>query len=78
MNLSLSYLKIEHYHYSIKYASQVIDKDENNQKAYYRRGRAYMMIGENNKAKNDFNKALELSNGKDQEVIKALHELKDR
>lgn len=37
-----------------------------------------MMIGENNKAKNDFNKALELSNGKDQEVIKALHELKDR
>ncbi len=37
-----------------------------------------MMIGEMNKAKSDFNKAHELSGGKDQEVIKALHELKDK
>ena len=37
-----------------------------------------MMIGEMNKAKSDFKKALDLSGGKDQEVIKALHELKDK
>lgn len=78
LNLSLSYLKVEQYHYSIKYASQVLDKEDNNAKALYRRGQAYMYLGENNKAKQDFNRALELSNGKDQDVIKALHELKKR
>lgn len=78
MNLALCYLKVEHYHYAIKYASQVLDKDDENQKALYRRGKAYMMIGEMNKAKNDFNRALELSDGKDQEIIKALHELREK
>ena len=78
LNLSLSYLKCEHHHYSIKYASQVLEKEENNEKAYYRRGRAYMMIGELNKAKQDLNRALELSGGKSQDAIKALHELKER
>lgn len=51
LNLALSYLKIEQYHYAIKYASQALDKDPENQKALYRRGRAYMGIGEFVKAK---------------------------
>ena len=76
LNLSLCYLKVEQYHYAIKYSSQVLDKDEENQKALYRRGRGYMGVGEMNKARSDFNRALDLSNGKDQEVIKALHDLK--
>lgn len=65
LNLSLSYLKIDQHHYSIKYATQVLDKEEDNQKALYRRGRAYMMIGEFNRSKDDLNKALELSKNKD-------------
>jgi len=78
LNLSLSYLKIEQYHYSIKYATQVLEKEEDNQKALFRRGKAYMMIGEFKRSKDDLNKALELSQNKDPEVIKALHELKEK
>ena len=37
-----------------------------------------MMLGEMNKAKADFTLTNELGGGKDQEVIKALHELKEK
>ena len=37
-----------------------------------------MGIGEFNKAREDFNKVLELTDGKDQETIKAMHEMKEK
>jgi len=51
LNLGLCYLKIEEFHYAIKYCCQVLDKDDENDKALYRRGMAYISIGELNKAK---------------------------
>ena len=64
LNLSLAYLKEEHYHYSIKYASQYLEKKGDDERALFRRGKAYMYLGETNKARSDFNRALELSEGK--------------
>jgi SPX domain protein involved in polyphosphate accumulation len=39
---------------------------------------AYLGSGFIEKARNDLNKAYEVTNGKDQNVIKALHELKEK
>ena len=61
LNLGLCYLKTEQYHYAIKYCSQALDKDDTNDKAYFRRGVAYLNIGELNKAKYDLVKANELT-----------------
>ena len=56
----------------------MIDKDENNDKAYYRRGMAYIAIGELNKAKSDLMTAYDLTDGKDQGIIAGLKKLKER
>lgn len=65
LNLGLCYLKTEQYHYAIKYCTQVLEKDDENDKALYRRGMAYLGIGELNKAKQDLMKAHNLTGGKD-------------
>ena len=53
LNLGLCYLKLNRYHHAINYCSQALDKDENNEKALYRRGLAYLNVGELNKARVD-------------------------
>lgn len=50
----------------------MLEKDLNNEKAFFRRGSSYLGIGELNKAKKDLMKAYELSDGKDANVINAL------
>jgi tetratricopeptide (TPR) repeat protein len=53
LNLGLCYNKLEKYHHTIKYCSQALDKDEDNDKALYRRGYAYLQVGELVRAKQD-------------------------
>ena len=50
----------------------MLDKDEENDKALYRRGLAYIGVGDIANAKSDLTKAYELTEGKDQNVIKGL------
>ena len=76
LNLSLCYLKVKEYHYAIKYSCQVLDKDDENDKAYYRRGVAYLNIGELHKCKEDLLRAHEITQGKDTKVLEAINELK--
>lgn len=72
MNLGLAYLKVEQYHYAIKYCTQVLEKDDENDKALYRRGMAYLGIGELNKAKQDLLKAYNVTDGKDAGIVQGL------
>jgi tetratricopeptide (TPR) repeat protein len=78
LNLGLAYLKVKDFSLSVKYCSQALEKDPENDKALYRRGMAYLGSGFIEKAKADLTKAYEVTNGKDQNVIKALHELKEK
>lgn len=76
LNLGLAYLKVKEYGLSAKYCSQALSKDPDNDKALYRRGMAYLGTGDVEKAKSDLTRAYELTQGKDSNVIKALHDLK--
>ncbi len=78
LNLALCYLKVKEYHYAIKYCTQVIEKEQDNDKALYRRGLAYLHLGELNKAKTDLMRAYELTEGKDVNVVTALSLLKEK
>ena len=46
INLAHVYIKLEQYHYAIKYASQALEKDPENTKALFRKGIAYTKVGE--------------------------------
>lgn len=79
LNLGLCYLKLEQYHYAIKYCSQVIDKNLSSklvpgiekqlEKAFYRRGCSYFKIGDLAKTKEDLLKANEIAEGKNPSVL---------
>jgi tetratricopeptide (TPR) repeat protein len=79
LNLALCYIKIEQFHFAIKYATQALENDANNSKALYRRGVAYTKIGEVEKAREDLNEALEIAKADEQEkaaILKALNDVK--
>ena len=57
---------------SIKYCTQALEKEPDNDKALYRRGMSYLSSGKVALAKADLTKAYEVTQGKDQNVIKAL------
>ena len=58
LNLGLCYLRLGKNHEAIYYCTQALDKDqEQNEKALYRRGVAYLNIGELNKARADLTTA---------------------
>lgn len=61
LNLAHCYLKTEEWHHAIKYAGQVLSNDEDNVKALYRRGVAYTKIGEIDRAREDLEDALGLT-----------------
>lgn len=56
----------------------MLEREEENDKALYRRGMAYLGIGELNKAKSDLMKAYNITEGKDTGVIKGLEKLKEK
>lgn len=61
LNLAHCYLKTENWHHAIKYATQVLENDADNVKALYRRGVAYTKIGEIERARDDLEAALEMT-----------------
>jgi tetratricopeptide (TPR) repeat protein len=61
LNLALCYNKMHEYHYAIRYCTEALARNDRHDKAYYRRGMAYIGIGELNKAKQDLTMALELT-----------------
>ena len=78
LNLGLAYLKIKEYDLSVKYCTQALAKEPNNDKALYRRGMSLLSQGKVQQAKADLTKAYDLTGGKDQNVIKALQQLKEK
>ena len=78
LNLGLAYLKTQDYPLSVKYCTQALEKDQENDKALYRRGMSYLGQGKVKQAKADLTKAYEITGGKDQNVIKALQQLKEK
>lgn len=78
LNLALCYNKVNEYHYAIRYCSLALDKNDRHEKAYYRRGMAYLGIGELNKAKQDLTMAYELTQGKDPAVVKGFQLLREK
>ena len=78
LNLGLCYNKLEKYHHAIKFCSQALDKDEENEKALYRRGFAYLNVGELSRAKKDLVKASQLTEGSDSNINNALKLLKQK
>ena len=78
INLGLCYLRLGKYHHAISYCTQALDKDDENEKALYRRGLAYLSIGELNLARKDLNQANELTQGKDLNIAKALQSFKEK
>lgn len=60
LNFSQCHLALENYRLVIEHTSTVIDKDEKNVKAFYRRGKAFGFIWEMEKAKEDLLKVKEL------------------
>ena len=78
LNLGLAYLKVKEYQLSVKYCTNVLNKDPDNDKAYYRRGVANMGRGDIKNAKIDLTRAHELTGKNDPSVIGAIKKLKER
>lgn len=78
LNLGLSYLKTKDYQLSIKYCTQALGKEPDNDKALYRRGMSYLGMGDITNSKADLTRAYELTGGKDSNVIKGLQSLKEK
>lgn len=60
LNLALCYLKTQEYFEAKNAATTAIELDENNEKAFFRRGQALLYIGEAQLAANDFATVLKL------------------
>lgn len=54
LNLAHCYNQTKSYHFAIKYASQVLDQDNENIKALIRRGIAFTEVREYKRARSDF------------------------
>ncbi len=63
VNLGLCFLQTKRFHHAVNYLSQALDKEENNEKALYRRGVAYLKLGELLRAEIDLKKAHQITNG---------------
>eukprot|EP01017_Pseudomicrothorax_dubius_P049411 TRINITY_DN9187_c0_g1_i4.p1 TRINITY_DN9187_c0_g1~~TRINITY_DN9187_c0_g1_i4.p1 ORF type:complete len:181 (+),score=23.03 TRINITY_DN9187_c0_g1_i4:391-933(+) len=77
LNMSLCYLKLKGYSTAVHFATEVLNKDEKNIKALYRRGTAYIYLSEFEKAKED----LKLANSvapEDKDVQQAFELLKTK
>lgn len=77
-NLAAAYLKMNAYASVVEHVGYVLKVDENNAKAYYRRGKARMGLGLEDAAREDLLRAKKLTEdagAKDANVLRALREL---
>eukprot|EP01024_Parvocaulis_polyphysoides_P068047 TRINITY_DN8242_c1_g1_i1.p1 TRINITY_DN8242_c1_g1~~TRINITY_DN8242_c1_g1_i1.p1 ORF type:complete len:524 (-),score=60.09 TRINITY_DN8242_c1_g1_i1:297-1640(-) len=75
LNLATAYLQKHEYEQVIHHASQVLMNDDKNAKAYYRRGKAKLNMGQTEAAKKDLTQAQHLAPN-DKHILGALKELK--
>eukprot|EP01025_Chloroclados_australasicus_P049812 TRINITY_DN5694_c1_g1_i4.p1 TRINITY_DN5694_c1_g1~~TRINITY_DN5694_c1_g1_i4.p1 ORF type:complete len:374 (-),score=52.22 TRINITY_DN5694_c1_g1_i4:200-1192(-) len=75
LNLATVMLQKGEYQQVVYYTSQVLRHDESNAKAYYRRGKARLSMGQTEEAKKDLEKAQDLSPN-DKLIVQALQEVK--
>ena len=77
MNLAHVYIKLEQYHYAIKYASQALEKDPENTKALFRKGVAYTKVGELERARECLNEVIRIDPNMQSIATKALQDVKN-
>ena len=77
INLAHVYIKLEQYHYAIKYASQALEKDPENTKALFRKGIAYTKVGELERAKQCLDDVARIDPSMQAVSQKALQEVKN-
>ena len=71
------YIKLEQYHYAIKYASQALEKDPENTKALFRKGIAYTKVGELQRARECLDDVARIDPKMQGVAQKALQEIKN-
>ena len=77
INLAHVYIKLEQYHYAIKYASQALEKDPENTKALFRKGIAYTKVGELQRARECLDDVARIDPKMQGVAQKALQEIKN-
>ena len=77
VNLAHVYIKLEQYHYAIKYASQALEKEPENTKALFRKGVAYTKIGELERARECLNEVVRIDPSMQITTTKALQDVKN-
>mgnify|MGYP002034695722 FL=1 len=77
-NLAAAYLRLGAFEDAVTHVGYVLKVDENNAKAYYRRGKARAGLGQEDAAREDFLKAKKITEAAglvDANVVKALREI---
>ncbi|XP_021755683.1 peptidyl-prolyl cis-trans isomerase PASTICCINO1-like [Chenopodium quinoa] len=78
LNVAACYLKMGECRKSIETCDKVLDANPVHVKALYRRGMAYMELGEFEEAKNNFDKMMKLDKSSESDAKAALQKLKQR
>lgn len=60
LNLAACYLKLSEYRHALEHCNKALEFEPNNEKGLFRRGESYMGVNENELAKNDFTKVIQL------------------
>lgn len=78
LNVAACYQKMGEYRKSIEACNKVLDANPVHVKALYRRGMSYMLLGDFDDAKNDFEKMKSLDKSAEAEATAALLKLKQK
>lgn len=76
LNVAACFLKMGEYRKSIETCNKVLDANPVHVKAFYRRGMAYMAVGDFDEARNDFNKMMSIDKSSETTAKAALVKLK--
>ncbi|KAL5740497.1 hypothetical protein ACOSQ2_029677 [Xanthoceras sorbifolium] len=76
LNVAACFLKLGECRKSIEASNKVLDANPAHVKALYRRGMAYMALGEFEDARNDFNKMMKVDKSSEPDATAALSKLK--
>ncbi|XP_077238858.1 FKBP-type peptidyl-prolyl cis-trans isomerase family protein [Tasmannia lanceolata] len=78
LNVAACYQKMGEFRKSIEACNKVLDGNPTHVKALYRRGIAYMSIGEFDEARNDFNMMITIDKSSEPDATSALMKLKQK
>ncbi|AQL06408.1 Peptidyl-prolyl cis-trans isomerase PASTICCINO1 [Zea mays] len=78
LNVAFCYQKMGEYRKSIETCNKVLDANPVHVKALYRRGTSFMLLGDFNDARNDFEKMITIDKSSEQDATAALLKLKQK